>query len=70
MRGYVKGADLFSSYRDTACNPAYDVLHLGGEIDVMMDHLPGSCFSAIDIRDATPRTAPLVGHSWSVSVVI
>jgi hypothetical protein len=32
--------------------PAEDVLHLWGEINVMVHHLPAPCFSAIDIRDA------------------
>jgi hypothetical protein len=31
---------------------AEDVLHLWGEINVMMHHLPAPCFPAIDIRDA------------------
>ena len=28
--------------------PAYDVLHQRGEINVIMHHLPAPCFSAID----------------------
>jgi hypothetical protein len=47
-----KSARLGSSLSWRRLRPAYDVLHLRGEINVMMHHLPAPCFSAIDIRDA------------------
>ena len=58
-----KARRLVSTLSRGRLQPAYDVLHLGGEINVMMHHLPAPCFSAIDIRDATIELPPLTGES-------
>jgi hypothetical protein len=64
LRYSLRGpARLVSALSRCSLQPTYDVLHLGGEIDVMMDHLPAPCFSAIDICDATLELSPLTGHS-------
>ena len=59
---FGRRARLVSTLSQCRLQPAYDVLHLGGEINVMMHHLPAPCFSAIDIRDATLELPPLTGE--------
>ena len=58
----LKARRLVSTLSRCRLQPAYDVLHLGGEINVMMHDLPAPCFSAINIRDATLEPPPLTGE--------
>jgi len=44
--------------------PAQDILHLWGEINVMIRRLSALCFSAIDIRDAKLELHLLTGEDY------
>jgi hypothetical protein len=64
-RWAARAARLVLSVCRWRLQPAEDVLHLWGEINVIMHHLPAPCFSAIDIREAKLELHLLTGEGYA-----